>query len=104
MLFMFPGKVLTSDLEADLAPFFDVARRELLYVTDLNVSLLGWRGTSRCQIRDAENIVREIVFDPIAKDAAGFVRGRRPRPGVRICDRPDDLEWSPLASMFGHDD
>lgn len=105
MLFTFPGLILPRDLEGELAPFFELLREELWQITDLRISLLGWRGTSRCQIRDEDDLISDIVFDPVREERNNhLVQVRKLRPGRRICDRPADLEWSPLASFFDHDD
>lgn len=105
MLFMFPGTILARDLESELAPFFHLVREELWHVTGLQIAFLGWRGTSRCQIRDKDNLISDMVFDPVNEEQNDhIVQVRRLRPGARICDRPDDLEWSPLAAFFNHDD
>lgn len=100
MLFMFPGQMTVAALEDELKPFFDLLKREGLdRVTDLHISCLGWRGEARCQIvDDKDNRISEVTFDR----SDGQLR--TVRAGVTIRDRPDDLEYNPLAIMFGHDD
>lgn len=101
MLFMFPGEIAVSGLEIELTPFLELLRREGIdRITGLQISLLGWRGNERCQIVDQENRISEVVFEEGGD--CGVVRYAR--PGVTIRDRPDDLGFSPLAVMFGHDD
>jgi hypothetical protein len=105
MLFTFPGTILTKDLETELAPFFALVQTELQHVTCLQISFLGWRGTSRCQIRDQDNLISDMVFDPSSEQGEhGIAQVRKLRPGAQICDRPDELVWSPLAAFFNHDD
>lgn len=100
MLFMFPGEITVSDLEVELKPFLELLKREGLdRVTGLQISFLGWRGNERCQIVNQENRISEVVFE---KSESGGVRSVR--PGVTIRDRPDALNWSPLAAIFDHDD
>lgn len=101
MLFMFPGEIIVEELESELKPFLDLVRREGLdRITQLQISFLGWRGNARCQIINEENRISEITFDK----SEGTDQLRTVRPGVMIRDRPEDLEFSPLAVMFGHDD
>jgi len=101
MLFMFPGEIAVSDLEVELQPLLELLRREGLdRITGLQVSFLGWRGDARCQIVDHEARISEVVFEK-DDDSQGV---RRARSGVTLRNRPDDLDFSPLAVMFGHDD
>jgi hypothetical protein len=100
MLFRFPGEIEVSNLESELKPFVELLQREgLVRVTGMYISLLGWREDARCQIRDEENLISEVSFD---RDEDSGTRSAR--PGVEIKDRPADLEWHPLASIFNHDD
>ena len=100
MLVMFPGEIRVAELERELRPFLDLLKREGLdRVTGLQISFLGWRGNARCQIVDKHNFISEVNFDRSENGEARTVR-----PGSVIRDRPDDLEFSPFAVMFGHDD
>lgn len=105
MLFTFPGTIASKNLGAVLAPFIALVEAELEEVSELQISLIGFRGNARCQIRGKDGRISQIIFEAVDDtNASGGAGSRMSRSGSRICIRSDDLDWSPLAVMFGHDD
>jgi hypothetical protein len=100
MLFMFPGSISATELEAELKPFFELLKRERLdRVEGLRISFWGWRGGERCQIRGEDGLISVVNFD---LPESG--RERVVRSGTTIRERPADLEDHPFATLFNHDD
>lgn len=105
MLFMFPGTIAANDLEAALAPFFALVKEELERVSDLQISLIGFRGDARCQIRRDDGRIGQIVFETVdGADRVGPAGSRAARPGGRICERLQEEPTRGLATLLGHDD
>lgn len=102
MHFDFEGFVPVDEIEVVLGALARFLKNEgLTEVSCLSISFLGWRGPSRCQIVNDEDWIRSISIDPSAiNDSTELVLPET----LRIRDRPDDLEFSPLALMMGRDD
>ncbi|MBX7535134.1 hypothetical protein K3175_05635 [Qipengyuania sp. GH1] len=75
-------------------------------ISDLTISFLGWRKGERTQIVDQKGFIQLYKLqwnDVIEHFGTGRLKLNLPTGWV-IRDRPQDLEWSPLAVMAGRDD
>ena len=102
MLFMFPGSTPAADLETELAPFFALVKAELQRVSEVQISLIGWRDASRCQIRATDGQITEIIFDAVSEP--GELPRRIRRAGATICERPEGKPVRGLGFLLGDDD
>lgn len=105
MHFKLPGEGSLEDIEATAAVITKVLQKEGLdRISELSITFHGWRGSARCQVTDSEGWLQPVHIErvPLSEAADG---GEPKLPeGLIIRDRPDDLEWSPLAVMAGRDD
>ena len=75
-------------------------------ISDITISFLGWRKGERTQIVDTKGFIQLYKVnwsDAIEHYGTGKLKLGLP-DGWLIRDRPNDLEWSPLAVMAGRDD
>jgi hypothetical protein len=105
MLFHFASRIPVTQLEAEFADFFGLLKAEKLdEVSGLQISLLGWRGDARCEIRNRHSRIGEVTFDRLQADDDSELPVRKARPNFNIRDRPEDLEWRPIATVLAMDD
>jgi hypothetical protein len=105
MLFLFPGRIELDQLRTPLELFIrQLEAAQLEAVSEMQISLLGWRPDARCQIRNKKGDISQVIFSRV-HDEDGLPLNEWVRlPGVTISSRPGDLEFNPLAIMMGHDD
>lgn len=105
MLFLFPGRIELDQLRTPLEFFVQqLEAAQLEAVSEIQISLLGWRPEARCQIRNKRGNISQITLARL-HDQAGMPLNEWVRlPGATITDRPGDLEFNPLAIMMGDDD
>jgi hypothetical protein len=107
MYFSFNGFFAVDELEKLSLALSDLLQAEGLdTLSDVSVSFLGWRGKERCQIVDPDGFVTTISTN---WEEVGRTRGSSKvqlhlPAGITIRDRPQDLEWSPLAVLARRDD
>jgi hypothetical protein len=105
MLFLFPGRIELDALRTPIELFVQqLEAAQLDAVSEMQISLLGWRPDARCQIRNKQGDISQIIFDRLHDEAGVPLDEWMRRPGPIISDRPNDLEFNPLAIMMGHDD
>jgi hypothetical protein len=105
MLFLFPGRVELNALRTPLELFVrELEAAQLQTISEMQISLLGWRPKTRCQIRNASGDISQIIFDQVYDEQGAALNEWVRRPGPTISERPSDLEFNPLAIMMGHDD
>jgi hypothetical protein len=105
MLFLFPGHIELDRLRTPLELFvqqLEIAQLET--VSEMQISFLGWRPDARCQIRNKQGDISQIILDRLHDERGVPLDEWARRPGVTISDRPEDLEFNPFAIMMGHDD
>lgn len=105
MLFLFPGRIELDQLRTPLELFvrqLEVAQLEA--VSEMQISLLGWRPDARCQIRNKRGDISQITFARLHDEAGMPLNEWVRRPGATITDRPSDLDFNSIAIMMGHDD
>lgn len=100
--FNFTGFVPVGELDVVLGALTKLLADEgLEELSSLTISFLGWRGQSRCQIVDNDGFIKTISIDPSTID----VNTKLAFPEtLQVRDRPDDLEFNPIAVMLGRDD
>lgn len=105
MLFLFPGQTELALLTTPLNLLIqDLHAAGVTYVSEVQISLLGFDQESRFQIHNRRGEISQILYDR-QRDGAGvalpnWVR----RPGREIARRPDDQDINPFALLMGHDD
>jgi hypothetical protein len=105
MLFLFPGRIELDQLRTPLELFVrELEAAQLEAISEMQISLLGWRPEARCQIRNKQGDISQIVFSRVHDENGVPLNEWVRRPGGTIDARPDDLEFNPLAIMMGHDD
>ena len=105
MLFMFPGRVELDALRTPLELFVrELESAQLQAVSEMQISLLGWRPEARCQIRNSKGDISQIIFNQVYDESGARLNKWIRSPGPTITARPNDLEFNPLAIMMGHDD
>ena len=105
MLFLFPARIELTALRTPLELFVQqLEAASLEAVSEMQVSLLGWRPDGRCQIRNSNGDISQIIFDRLHDEDGAPLNEWMRRPGPTISDRPKDLEFNPFAIMMGHDD
>lgn len=102
MNFNFSGFVPVGELDVVLGALTKLLKDEgLEEVSCLSISFLGWRGRARCQIVDDDGFIKTISIDPSTIDA----NTKLAFPDtLHVRDRPEDLEFNPIAVMLGRDD
>lgn len=102
MHFNFEGFVPIRELDVVLGALIKLLANEgLEEVSCLTISFDGWRGRSRCQIVDGDGFIKTIGIDASTIDE----RTTLAFPDtLHVRDRPDDLEFNPIAVMMGRDD
>jgi len=105
MHYILSGEGPIDDLEGTAAVIARVLREEGLdRISDLEISFHGWRGNVRCQIVDRGGWIQSVkIARTRLSETAGEWEPKLPG-ALTIRDRPDDMEWSPLAVMMGRDD
>ena len=105
MLFLFPGRIELDALRTPLELFVrELEAAQLEAISEMQISLLGWRPEARCQIRNKSGDISQIIFDQLHDGDGAQLNEWIRRPGPTITDRPKDLEFNPFAIMMGHDD
>lgn len=105
MLFLFPGRIEVDALRTPIELFVQqLEAAQLDAVSEMQISLLGWRSDARCQIRNRQGDVSQIIFDRLHDEAGIPSKAWARRAGPTISTRPEALEFNPLAIMMGHDD
>lgn len=105
MLFVFPGRVELEQLRTPLELFVrQLEAAQLEAVSEMQISLLGWRPEARCQIRNKQGDISQIILSRVHDENGHPLNEWARHPGATISARPADLEFNPLAIMMGHDD
>lgn len=86
MIFYFPGQIAYSDLDLVLSNFFraTLAANGIEEVSELQISIVGWREGHRCVVADAQGALTHLMFDRFYEEDGTPVNEWVPRPGVRI--------------------
>lgn len=103
MEFNMQERVASFELRLVLGALCDVVESEMDEISNVRVSLAGWRGTSRLEIRGADKQISPMVFDRVEggmpdSQTPGWVR----RSGVEIGEGSDELARTRgLRSLLG---
>lgn len=85
MLFYFPGQITCLDLDHVLSTTWKMlAAHGVDEVSDLQISMVGWREGSQCYVADANGALSHVVFDRLIEDDGTPVNAWVPRPGFGI--------------------